>query len=277
MDEVGGGLTRLAPDGTGLTSLGASRYEGGFATEHLNLVESDGSGGVVILDTGKAGVIAPSVLHHNAEGLQTRYSGAPLVEPSGVATDGQIIFVADPGAGNRIWYGPIQGGQLQALSIPDGTFRRIGGLAFYADSLYVTDQESGAIFKLAQLPTVDRILFGKFADETGMEFTTSRLGYRVLEEGKGANPVDGDVVKYRYTVTDRTGASMAEPGNGSEKLDPALTSGLQEGVKLIQPGGRIRLLIPPDLGSSKFLPSGATGEKGVIVDLTLESAEHPEK
>ncbi|MDI1337975.1 MAG: SUMF1/EgtB/PvdO family nonheme iron enzyme [Lacunisphaera sp.] len=277
VDEVGGGLTRLAPDGTGLTSVVAARYEGGFATEHLNLAESDGSGGVLILDTGKAGVIAPALLHHTAEGLETRYSGAPLVAPSAVATDGELVFIADPGAGNKIWYGPIDGGQLTALPVPEGTFGRIGGLVFYENSLFATDQSTGAILRLDRLPTVNRILFGAFAEETGMTFSETALGYHMLAEGTGGAPEDGDIVHYRYAVSDRAGKQLTESSRGTERLDPALKGGLEEGLKLLQPGGRIRLLIPPHLGSAQFLPAGSNAEAGAVVDVTLESVERPGK
>lgn len=38
VDEVGGTVWRLNPDGSGLTELGGSRYGGGFSTEHVNTI-----------------------------------------------------------------------------------------------------------------------------------------------------------------------------------------------------------------------------------------------
>jgi FKBP-type peptidyl-prolyl cis-trans isomerase len=82
--------------------------------------------------------------------------------------------------------------------------------------------------------------------------TESGLQYRELVTGEGEFPKDGDIVTMHYNITLPDGTVLAESYStgqtstaiiGREHLLP----GWEEGVLLMKVGGRMQLLIPPDL------------------------------
>ena len=105
-----------------------------------------------------------------------------------------------------------------------------------------------------------------FLKEEGAKKTESGLGYKVLSEGKGANPKPTDTVKVHYTGKLTDGSVF---DSSVERNQPAtfplnrVIKGWTEGVQLIKPGGKIKLVIPSDLaygdnGAPPKIPGGAT-------------------
>ena len=119
--------------------------------------------------------------------------------------------------------------------------------------------------------------------DTEIQTTESGLQYSVLQPGEGLRPGHGDRVIVHFTgwledgtliVSTRTTGEPIEVGIGQQKI-----KGLNEGLQLIEPGGRIKLTIPPELGygsrgRGKNIPPDAT----LVYDIELVqvSARVPE-
>lgn len=86
--------------------------------------------------------------------------------------------------------------------------------------------------------------------------TISGLGYRIIKEGKGSNPSNNDIIEVLYTGLTLDNVKIDEwySKNDGPKKVSTLIKGIQEGIKLIKPGGYIQLVIPPNL---------AFGDKGI--------------
>ncbi|NIF24176.1 MULTISPECIES: FKBP-type peptidyl-prolyl cis-trans isomerase [Pantoea] len=106
----------------------------------------------------------------------------------------------------------------------------------------------------------------KFAKEKGVKKTESGLLYQVEKEGTGEAPKDSDtvVVNYKGTLTDGTefdnSYTRGEPL--SFRLDGVIP-GWTEGLKHVKKGGKIKLVIPPQLAY------GANGVPGIPANSTL--------
>lgn len=105
-----------------------------------------------------------------------------------------------------------------------------------------------------------------FLKEEGVKKTESGLAYKILEEGKGQNPKPTDTVKVHYTGKLTDGSvfdSSVERGQPATFPLNRVIKGWTEGVQLIKPGGKIKLVIPSDLaygdnGAPPKIPGGAT-------------------
>jgi N-acetylneuraminic acid mutarotase len=147
-DEVSGSVWRANLDGSGLAQIGGNRYSGGFSTEHLNTIAVS-QGVLYIADSGQRAV-APQVtsIATNGASFATLASGAPLVDPSGIAVGNGMIYVSDPGANNTIWQLPVGGGAPTAL-LSGPPFVRVQGLAFVNGTLYIADPGGDAIYSFS--------------------------------------------------------------------------------------------------------------------------------
>jgi len=105
-----------------------------------------------------------------------------------------------------------------------------------------------------------------FAKEKGVKTTSTGLQYQVEKEGTGAAPKDSDtvVVNYKGTLVDgkEFDNSYARNEPLSFRLDGVIP-GWTEGLKHIKKGGKIKLVIPPELAYGK------TGVPGIPANSTL--------
>lgn len=111
----------------------------------------------------------------------------------------------------------------------------------------------------------------------GAESTASGLRYKIEKQGSGVQPKNGQKVKVNYagylpdgSLFDSSIKEIAEKHNKvnpSRKYGPfevtygpagRVIEGWKEGLTLIKPGGKVQLIIPPNLGY------GARGVPGVI-------------
>ena len=270
IDEVGGSVHRLRTDGSDLVSLVASRYPGGFATEQLNLLTADNQGGLLAVNSGHATDVTPALVAIDAQGLvSTMHEGAPFVNPAGLACGESVVFVADPGANNTIWCVPFGVGPPVALDLPADTFSRVGSLVYLRGALYVAD--GGTIQRIQGLPGRNEIIFGDYAHDSGLTFNAQGLGARVLEAGQGQLPLPGQTVEFKYRILLRDKTVFAESADGENiamRLDDQQGAWLwlDGGLKQLRPGGRIRLLVPPELHTTvDFL----TPDSGYILEAQL--------
>jgi FKBP-type peptidyl-prolyl cis-trans isomerase FkpA len=113
-----------------------------------------------------------------------------------------------------------------------------------------------------------------FISNEGASVTESGLAYKISEQGSDRRPSDSDTVKVSYhgTLIDGTVFdSSVERGQDVEFPLNRVIAGWTEGLQLIGVGGKIRLVIPPDLaygndGAPPAIPGGAT----LIFDVELK-------
>lgn len=112
----------------------------------------------------------------------------------------------------------------------------------------------------------------KFAKEKGVKKTDSGLLYQVEKEGTGSVPTDSDtvVVNYKGTLIDGTefdnSYTRGEPL--SFRLDGVIP-GWTEGLKHVKKGGKIKLVIPPDLAYGKNGVPGIPPNSTLVFDVEL--------
>ena len=112
----------------------------------------------------------------------------------------------------------------------------------------------------------------KFAKEKGVKKTESGLLYQVQKEGSGDAPKDSDtvVVNYKGTLIDGTefdnSYTRGEPL--SFRLDGVIP-GWTEGLKHVKKGGKIKLVIPPQLAYGKNGVPGIPANSTLVFDVEL--------
>ena len=98
--------------------------------------------------------------------------------------------------------------------------------------------------------------------------TSTGLQYIILDEGEGLAPQSGDLVMVHYVGSLADGTVY---DNSYDRDQPLIFSlgtgevipGWDEGMELLRPGGKARLIIPPELaygprGSGQVIPADAT-------------------
>ncbi|MCX8581921.1 FKBP-type peptidyl-prolyl cis-trans isomerase [Gilliamella sp. B3482] len=98
-----------------------------------------------------------------------------------------------------------------------------------------------------------------FAKEPGVIKTKSGLLYKVIQEGTGAHPTANDTVIVHYVGTLTDGRKFDSSYDRNEPATFPLNGvikGWTEGIQLIGVGGKIKLVVPPELAyEDKSLPS----------------------
>lgn len=88
------------------------------------------------------------------------------------------------------------------------------------------------------------------AEMDGVIITESGLQYRMLVEGTGAAPVAGDVVRVNYKGTLIDGTEFDSSYSRGEPIEfqvDRVIPGWAEGIKLVKEGGKIELVMAPEL------------------------------
>lgn len=94
----------------------------------------------------------------------------------------------------------------------------------------------------------------EFAKKDGVKTTKSGLLYRVVEAGKGDVIKPTDTVKVHYTGKLPDGKvfdSSVERGQPAEFRLNQVVKGWTEGLQLVKKGGKIELVLPPELAYGK--------------------------
>lgn len=106
----------------------------------------------------------------------------------------------------------------------------------------------------------------EFAKKEGVKTTKSGLLYRVVDAGKGEAIKPTDTVKVHYTGKLPNGKvfdSSVERGQPAEFRLNQVVKGWTEGLQLVKKGGKIELVLPPELaygkqGAGASIPPDAT-------------------
>lgn len=94
----------------------------------------------------------------------------------------------------------------------------------------------------------------EFAKKEGVKTTKSGLLYRLVEAGKGEVIKPTDTVKVHYTGKLPNGEvfdSSVERGQPAEFRLDQVVKGWTEGLQLVKKGGKIELVLPPELAYGK--------------------------
>ncbi len=123
-----------------------------------------------------------------------------------------------------------------------------------------------------------RAFLARNGKKKGVVTTTSGLEYLVLKAGQGNSPQPGDIVtvNYRGTLLDGTEFdSSYKRGQPATFPMDRVIPGWQEALKLMRPGARWRIFIPPqlayDLNSPPQIPPGSL----LIFDVDLLGVRPP--
>lgn len=91
--------------------------------------------------------------------------------------------------------------------------------------------------------------------EEGVQTTESGLAYKVLQQGNGEKPSEGDILKVKYTgkTVDGEVFDSTDKNNGGEAIDMPLRAngliqGWVEGMKMMSKGSKYTFYVPADLG-----------------------------
>ena len=112
----------------------------------------------------------------------------------------------------------------------------------------------------------------EFAAEKGVVKTKSGLLYLVENPGKGKTPTDADRVTVNYKGMLIDGKQFDSSYDRKEPLTISLKSvipGWTEGMKYIKEGGKIKLVIPPELGYGQRATSGIPANSTLVFEVEL--------
>lgn len=116
----------------------------------------------------------------------------------------------------------------------------------------------------------------QFASEKGVVKTKSGLLYLVESAGKGKTPTDTDRVTVNYKGMLIDGKQFDSSYDRKEPLTISLKSvipGWTEGLKYIKEGGKIKLVIPPELGYGSRATSGIPANSTLVFEIELLNVE----
>ncbi|NCB89786.1 MAG: FKBP-type peptidyl-prolyl cis-trans isomerase, partial [Gammaproteobacteria bacterium] len=112
----------------------------------------------------------------------------------------------------------------------------------------------------------------KFAKEKGVKTSSTGLLYKVEKAGTGDAPKDSDTVVVNYKGTLIDGKEFDNSYTRGEPLSFRLDGvipGWTEGLKNIKKGGKIQLVIPPDLAYGKTGVPGIPANSTLVFDVEL--------
>jgi FKBP-type peptidyl-prolyl cis-trans isomerase len=109
------------------------------------------------------------------------------------------------------------------------------------------------------------------AEKPGVKTSASGLQYKIIESGTGKapKPTDKVTVNYRGTLTNGNEFdSSYKRGEPSTFQLDGVIKGWTEGLQLIREGGKIQLVIPPELA---YGDRGPLGHRTLVFDVELIS------
>lgn len=120
----------------------------------------------------------------------------------------------------------------------------------------------------------------EFAKQKGVKSTKSGILYRIERQGSGTTVKPSDIVKVNYKGTLIDGKvfdSSYQRGEPIEFRLDNLIPGWIEGIPLIKDGGKIELVIPPELAYGKSGSSAIPPNSTLIFEIELLSHKPADK
>ncbi|HRO67846.1 MAG TPA: FKBP-type peptidyl-prolyl cis-trans isomerase [Pseudobdellovibrionaceae bacterium] len=109
-------------------------------------------------------------------------------------------------------------------------------------------------------------------NQPNVKTTASGLQYIVEKEGSGTSPTDNDTVKCHYKGTLITGEqfdSSYDRGQPAEFPVKGVIPGWTEALKMMKPGSKVKLFIPPNLAYGAQGRPGIPANSALIFDVEL--------
>ena len=103
--------------------------------------------------------------------------------------------------------------------------------------------------------------------------TASGLGYTMLTEGKGDLPGDADTVTVSYKGTLATTGAVFDQNESASFPVSGVIPGFAEGLKLLRPGGSMRLCIPAALGYGAQAAGDIPANSDLVFEVGLQSVD----
>jgi FKBP-type peptidyl-prolyl cis-trans isomerase len=122
-----------------------------------------------------------------------------------------------------------------------------------------------------QLIEEGKAFMAEHAQKDGTVVTESGLQYRIIEPGTGKSPTATDVVTVNYTGTHPNGTTF-DSGEGARFRLNGVIRGWTEGLQHIGEGGRIELVVPPELA---YGGRGPLAHRTLVFDVELLAVEAP--
>lgn len=151
----------------------------------------------------------------------------------------------------------------------------------FKDGLY----DSQAMVPLSEQSTIITEYFSSMSKVEGQDFllanknkkgiieTKSGLQYELLEAGKGDKPTINSTVSVYYTLRDISNRILESNANDPKPISFPLgnvITGWQEGLQLMQRGGKYRLFVPYELGyGAQGSPPKIQGYSALIFEIEL--------
>ena len=108
--------------------------------------------------------------------------------------------------------------------------------------------------------------------------TKSGLVYIVLKEGTGKRPDPTDTVKVKYKGQLVDGTVFDENTEGVELPLNGVIKGWAEGLQMMSPGGKMKMVIPPEIGyGNRGAPPRIPGGSTLVFEVELVEIKKAEK
>lgn len=183
--------------------------------------------------------------------------------------DEKILYSVGAMLGERFAHLDLEDGEVRAISqgLQDSAMNKTSQVNIEEYHARISPFFNERMAKLSEKVRAEGDSFRKnFIDNEGASVTESGLAYKIHEAGSGERPSETDTVKVSYhgTLIDGTVFdSSVERDQDVEFPLNRVIPGWTEGLQLIGVGGKITLVIPPDLaygndGAPPAIPGGAT-------------------
>jgi FKBP-type peptidyl-prolyl cis-trans isomerase FkpA len=117
-----------------------------------------------------------------------------------------------------------------------------------------------------------KVFIEKAAKEKGAIKTTSGLIYLAQKEGSGTSPAATDKVKVHYNGALVNGAVFDSSYKRGQPLEIALNGVIKcwtEGMQMMKPGGKARLVCPPEIAYGQRGPGSIPPNATLVFDVEL--------
>lgn len=121
------------------------------------------------------------------------------------------------------------------------------------------EEQAGQKVKFAGNVEAGNKFLAENAKQPGVEVTASGLQYKVIKQGNGPKPIDGDKIKVNYEgqlIDGTVFESSFEKGEPIEFMINQVIPGWTEGLKLMPVGSTYMLYIPQDLAYGENVRPG---------------------
>ena len=139
----------------------------------------------------------------------------------------------------------------------------------------VADQRAKRREAAQQQIEADKKFLEENAKKEGVITAESGLQYRILKEGTGKLPGPNDqvTVNYRGTLVNGQEFDSSEPGKPATFALNGVIKGWTEGLQHVKEGGKVELVVPPDLA---YGSRGPLANRTLIFDVELVSVGQKE-